>query len=30
MLIYVGDIVVSSSSEKAVDALLHDLGMNFP
>jgi predicted hydrocarbon binding protein len=29
MLIYVGDIVVSSSSEKVVDALLHDLGMKF-
>jgi hypothetical protein len=29
MLIYVGDIIVASSSEKAVDALLHDLGMDF-
>jgi histone deacetylase 1/2 len=29
MLIYVDDIVVVSSSEKAVDALLHDLGMDF-
>jgi histone deacetylase 1/2 len=29
MLIYVDDIVVASSSEKAVDALLHDLGMDF-
>jgi histone deacetylase 1/2 len=29
MLIYVDDIVVASSSEKAVDALLHDLGLNF-
>jgi histone deacetylase 1/2 len=29
MLIYVDDIVVVSSSEKAVDALLRDLGMDF-
>jgi hypothetical protein len=29
MLIYVDDIVVASSSEKAVDALLHDLGLAF-
>jgi hypothetical protein len=29
MLIYVGDIVLASSSEKAVDALLHVLGMDF-
>jgi histone deacetylase 1/2 len=29
MLIYVDDIVVASSSEKAVNALLHDLGMDF-
>jgi hypothetical protein len=29
MLIYVADIVVASSSEKAVDALLHDFGMDF-
>jgi histone deacetylase 1/2 len=29
MLIYVDDIVVVSSAEKAVDALLHDLGMDF-
>jgi hypothetical protein len=29
MLIYVDDIVVASSSEKVVDALLHDLGMDF-
>jgi histone deacetylase 1/2 len=29
MLIYVDDIVVASSSEKAVDALLHDLGLDF-
>ena len=29
MLIYVDDIVVASSSEKAVGALLHDLGMDF-
>jgi hypothetical protein len=29
MLIYVDDIVVASSSEKAVDALLHDLGFDF-
>jgi histone deacetylase 1/2 len=29
MLIYVDDIVVASSSEKAVNALLHDLGVDF-
>jgi hypothetical protein len=29
MLIYVDDIVVASSSEKAFDALLHDLGLAF-
>jgi histone deacetylase 1/2 len=29
MLIYVDDIIVASSSEKAVDALLHDLGLDF-
>jgi hypothetical protein len=29
MLIYVDDIVVASSSKKAVDALLHDLGIDF-
>jgi histone deacetylase 1/2 len=29
MLIYVDDIVVASSSEKDVDALLHDLGLDF-
>jgi histone deacetylase 1/2 len=29
MLIYVDDIVVASSSEKAVEALLHDLGLDF-
>jgi hypothetical protein len=29
MLIYVDDIVVASSSQKAVDALLHDLGLDF-
>jgi hypothetical protein len=29
MLIYVDDNVVASSSEKAVDALLHDLGLDF-
>jgi histone deacetylase 1/2 len=29
MLIYVDDIVVASSSEKAVTALLHDLGLDF-
>jgi histone deacetylase 1/2 len=29
MLIYVDDIVVVSSSEKAIDALLHDLGFDF-
>ncbi|KAK1651263.1 hypothetical protein QYE76_069068 [Lolium multiflorum] len=29
MLIYVDDIVVASSSDKAVTALLHDLGMDF-
>jgi hypothetical protein len=29
MLIYVDDIVVASSSEKAIDALLHDLGLDF-
>jgi hypothetical protein len=29
LLIYVGDIVVASSSEKDVDALLHDLGLDF-
>jgi hypothetical protein len=29
MLIYVDDIVVASSSYKAVDALLHDLGLDF-
>jgi histone deacetylase 1/2 len=29
MLIYVDDIVVASLSEKATDALLHDLGMDF-
>jgi histone deacetylase 1/2 len=29
MLIYVDDIVVASSSEKVVDALLHDLGVDF-
>jgi hypothetical protein len=29
MLIYMDDIVVASSSEKAVDALLHDLGLDF-
>jgi hypothetical protein len=29
MLIYVDDIVVASSSEKAVDALLRDLGTDF-
>jgi hypothetical protein len=29
MLIYVDDIFVSSSSQKAVDALLHDLGLDF-
>jgi histone deacetylase 1/2 len=29
MLIYVDDIVVASSSPKAVTALLHDLGMDF-
>jgi histone deacetylase 1/2 len=29
MLIYVDDIVVASSSEKVIDALLHDLGLDF-
>jgi histone deacetylase 1/2 len=29
MLIYVDDIIVVSSSDKAVDALLHDLGLDF-
>jgi histone deacetylase 1/2 len=29
MLIYVHDIVVASSSEKAVNAILHDLGLEF-
>jgi hypothetical protein len=29
MLIYVDDIIVASSSEKAVASLLHDLGMDF-
>jgi hypothetical protein len=29
MLIYVDDIVVASSSKKAVDAFLHDLGLAF-
>jgi hypothetical protein len=29
MLIYVDDIVVASSSEKAVDSVLHDLGLDF-
>jgi hypothetical protein len=29
MLIYVDDIVVASSSEKGVDALLHDLELDF-
>ncbi|KAK1604909.1 hypothetical protein QYE76_028690 [Lolium multiflorum] len=29
MLIYVDDIVVVSSSDQAVDALLHDLGLSF-
>nr|XP_051190553.1 uncharacterized mitochondrial protein AtMg00810-like [Lolium perenne] len=29
ILIYVDDIVVGSSSEKAIDALLHDLGLDF-
>jgi histone deacetylase 1/2 len=29
MLIYVDAIVVASSSEKAIDALLHDLGLDF-
>jgi hypothetical protein len=29
MLIYVDDIIVTSSSTKAVDALLHDLRMDF-
>jgi hypothetical protein len=29
MLIYVDDIVVDCSSEKAVNALLHDLGLDF-
>jgi hypothetical protein len=29
MLICVDDIVVSSSSEKAIDALLHDLRLDF-
>jgi histone deacetylase 1/2 len=29
MLIYVDDIVVASLSEKDVDALLHDLGLDF-
>jgi hypothetical protein len=29
MLIYVDDIVVASSLENAVDALLHDLGLDF-
>ncbi|KAK1613122.1 hypothetical protein QYE76_036795 [Lolium multiflorum] len=29
MLVYVDDIVVVSSSDSAVDALLHDLGMDF-
>jgi histone deacetylase 1/2 len=29
MLIYVDDIVVVSSSNRAVDALLHDLGLSF-
>jgi hypothetical protein len=29
VLIYVNDIIVDSSSEKVVDALLHDLGMDF-
>ncbi|KAK1663178.1 hypothetical protein QYE76_051337 [Lolium multiflorum] len=29
MLIYVDDIVVASSSEKAVDVLLHNLGLDF-
>jgi hypothetical protein len=29
MLIYVNDIVVASSSKKAVNALLHDLGLDF-
>jgi histone deacetylase 1/2 len=28
MLIYVDDIFVASSSEKAVNALLHDLGLD--
>jgi histone deacetylase 1/2 len=29
MLIYVDDIVVASSSKKAIGALLHDLGLDF-
>jgi hypothetical protein len=29
MLIYVDDIVVASLSKKAVNALLHDLGLDF-
>jgi hypothetical protein len=29
MLICVDDIVVSSSSEKVIDALFHDLGLDF-
>jgi hypothetical protein len=29
MLIYVDDIVVASSLENVVDALLHDLGLDF-
>jgi hypothetical protein len=29
MFIYAVDIVVASSSEKVVDALLHDLGLDF-
>jgi histone deacetylase 1/2 len=29
MLIYVDDIIIVSSSDKAVDALLHDLGLDF-
>jgi hypothetical protein len=30
MLTYVDDIVVASSSQKAIDALLHDLRIDFP
>jgi histone deacetylase 1/2 len=29
MIIYVDDIVVASSSEKVVDAIFHDLGIDF-